>query len=171
MCFQKPCPSQAQNQQRAHGKISLSPILLPINYTAKWNAINFIVHVEIFFKPGDFPCHIYCRTRDKTDEYNTRGREFIEALWRECAAYLDPDTLQRATLSMPTVFWELYLAHTLNSSGISVQRQARTRQNQKGPDLFAANPDVWIEQSLRCRWNSQPCSAGLTIQSPFSRAS
>jgi hypothetical protein len=46
---------------------------------------------------------------------------------------------------MPTVFWELYLAHGLNSSGISLQPQARTKQNQKGPDLFAANPDVWIE--------------------------
>jgi hypothetical protein len=98
-----------------------------------------------FFKPGDFPCPIYCRTRDRTDQYNTRGREFMEALWRDCAAFLDPDTLQRATLCMPTVFWELYLAHTLNGSGISLQPQARTKQNQKGPDLFAANPDVWIE--------------------------
>ncbi len=46
---------------------------------------------------------------------------------------------------MPSVFWELYLAHTLKSSGISLQPQTRTKQNQKGPDLFAANPDVWIE--------------------------
>ena len=98
-----------------------------------------------FFRPGNFPCPIYCRTRDKTDQDNTRGREFMEALWRDCAAFLDPDTLQRATQSMPTVFWELYLAYTLNSSGISLQPQARTKQNQKGPDLFAANPDVWIE--------------------------
>jgi hypothetical protein len=98
-----------------------------------------------FFTPGDFTCPIYCRTRDATDEHNTRGREFMEALWRDCAAFLDPDTSERATRSMPAVFWELYLAHTLNSSGISLQPQLRTRQNQKGPDLFAANPDVWIE--------------------------
>jgi hypothetical protein len=98
-----------------------------------------------FFKPGNFPCPIYCRTRDETDKYNTLGREFMEGLWRDCGTFLDPDTLQRATQSMPTVFWELYLAHTLNSSGISLQPQARTKQNQKGPDLFAANPDVWIE--------------------------
>ncbi len=101
--------------------------------------------METFFKPGNFTCPIYCRTRDKTDEYNTRGREFMEALWRDCAAFLDPDALQRATQSMPMVFWELYLAYTLNTSGISLQPQARTKQNQKGPDLFAANPDVWIE--------------------------
>jgi hypothetical protein len=69
----------------------------------------------------------------------------MEALWRGCAAFLDPDTLQRATVSMPPVFWELYLAHTLKSSGISLRPQARTKKNQKGPDLFAANPDVWIE--------------------------
>jgi hypothetical protein len=98
-----------------------------------------------FFKPGNFPCPIYCQTRDKTDEHNTRGREFMEALWRDCAAFLDPNALQRATQSMHTVFWELYLAHTLSSSGLSLQPQARTKQNQKGPDLFAANPDVWIE--------------------------
>jgi hypothetical protein len=69
----------------------------------------------------------------------------MEALWDDCGAFLDPDTLQRATVSMPTVFWELYLAHTLKASGISLQPQARTKTNQKGPDLFAANPDVWIE--------------------------
>jgi hypothetical protein len=101
--------------------------------------------MQTFFRPGNFTCKCYCRTRDETDEYNTRGREFMEALWLDCAAFLDPDALQRATLCMPTVFWELYLAHTLNSSGISLQPQPRTKQNQKGPDLFAANPDVWIE--------------------------
>ncbi len=68
----------------------------------------------------------------------------MEALWHDCAAFVDPDTLQRATLSMPAVFWELYLAHALKSSGISLQPQARTKRNQEGPDLFAANPDVWI---------------------------
>jgi len=46
---------------------------------------------------------------------------------------------------MPTVFWELYLARALNISGISLKPQTRTKKNQKGPDLFATNPDVWIE--------------------------
>jgi len=69
----------------------------------------------------------------------------MEALWRDYAAFLDPNTLQRATQCMPAVFWELYLAHTLNSSGIFLQPQARTKKKQKGPDLFAARPDVWIE--------------------------
>jgi hypothetical protein len=106
---------------------------------------GIIESLGTFFKPGDFPCAIYCRTRDKTDKYDTLGREFMEALWRDYAEFLDPDALQRATQSMPTVFWELYLAHTLKSSGISLQPQARTKRKQKGPDLFAANPDVWIE--------------------------
>lgn len=69
----------------------------------------------------------------------------MKSLWLERADFLDPKTLQRATQSMPTVFWELYLAHTLNRSGISIQSQMRTKKNQKGPDLFASNPDVWIE--------------------------
>jgi hypothetical protein len=100
---------------------------------------------EAFFKPGDFPCPIYCRTRDKTDEYNTRGREFMEVLWREYGKFLDPDALQRATQSMPAVFWELYLAYTLSKSCVSLQPQVRTKQNKKGPDLFAVNPEARIE--------------------------
>jgi hypothetical protein len=98
-----------------------------------------------FFKSGDFPCAIYCRTRDKTDKHNSRGRDFMEAMWLECAAWLDPDTLQRATLDMPPVFWELYLAHTLRGAGIRLHAQTRTKSNKRGPDLFATNPDVWIE--------------------------
>jgi hypothetical protein len=69
----------------------------------------------------------------------------MEALWRDCAEFLDPATRERATKSMPPVFWELYLAHTLKTSGISLRQQARTKKNQKGPDLFTAGPDVWIE--------------------------
>jgi len=101
--------------------------------------------MDSFFRLGSFPCPIYCRTRDKTDEHNTSGRAFIETLWRDYATFLDPDVLQRATLNMPAVFWELYVAQALHSSGINLQSQARTKQNKKGPDLFAINPDVWIE--------------------------
>jgi hypothetical protein len=101
--------------------------------------------MDSFFRPGSFPCAIYCRTRDKTDEHNTSGRAFIETLWRHYATFLDPDVVQRATLNMPAVFWELYVAQALHSSGINLQPQARTKQNKKGPDLFAINPDVWIE--------------------------
>jgi hypothetical protein len=101
--------------------------------------------MEPFFKSGAFPCDIYRRTCDKTDKFNSRGRDFMEAMWLDCAALLDPDILQRATLYMPPVFWELYLAHTLKSAGIPLQVQPRTTANKKGPDLFAANPDVWIE--------------------------
>ena len=72
----------------------------------------------------------------------------MEAIWQECGGFLDPDTPKRATLSMPAVFWELYLAHALKSAGISLQTQARTKKNQKGPDLFADKPDVWIEAVL-----------------------
>lgn len=104
--------------------------------------------MDSFFKPGHFSCPIYCRTRDKSDKHNVRGREFLEALWRDYAAFLDPDLLQRATLNMPAVFWELYVAHALNSSGITLQPQARTKQNKKGPDLFAVDPQVWIEAVL-----------------------
>ena len=110
--------------------------------------LDRIRFVDSFFRPGDFACAIYCRTRDKMDRHNTKGREFMEAIWQECGGFLDPDTPKRATLSMPAVFWELYLAHVLKSAGISLQPQARSKKNQKGPDLFADKPDVWIEAVL-----------------------
>lgn len=69
----------------------------------------------------------------------------MEMLWRECGEFLDPDTLTRATVSMPAVFWELYLAHALKAAGVSLQRQPRTKKHREGPDLFASEPDVWIE--------------------------
>jgi len=72
----------------------------------------------------------------------------MEAIWQECRGFLDPDTPNRATVSMPGVFWELYLAHALMNAGISLQPQARTKKNQKGPDLFADKPEVWIEAVL-----------------------
>ena len=72
----------------------------------------------------------------------------MEMLWRECGEFLDPSTLKRATVSMPAVFWELYLAYVLKRAGVSLQPQPRTRRNQKGPDLFANKPDVWIEAVL-----------------------
>ena len=104
--------------------------------------------MDSFFRAGNFACAIYCRTRDKTDKHNTKGREFMEAIWQECRGFLDPDTPNRATVSMPGVFWELYLAHALMNAGISLQPQARTKKNQKGPDLFADKPEVWIEAVL-----------------------
>jgi hypothetical protein len=97
--------------------------------------------MDSFFRPGSFPCPIYCRTRDKTDEYNTSGRAFIETLWRDYATFLDPDVLQRATLNMPAVFWELYVAQALHSSGINLQSQARTRLREiRRAHLAAATP-------------------------------
>lgn len=98
-----------------------------------------------FFNPGTADCAIYRRVRDKNDEPNTKGREFIERMWHECGQFLDPAALTRARQSMPSVFWELYVAHTLRGAGLSLQSLNRTRQNQAGPDLFTRDPDVWIE--------------------------
>jgi hypothetical protein len=47
-----------------------------------------------FFQTWQLPVPHLLPDRDKTDKHNTLGREFMEALWRECAAFLDPDTLQ-----------------------------------------------------------------------------
>ena len=72
----------------------------------------------------------------------------MEAIWQECEESLDPEAPTRPTRSMPAVFWELYLDHALKSAGVSLQPQARTKKNQKGPELFAAKPHVWIEAIL-----------------------
>jgi hypothetical protein len=100
---------------------------------------------EPFFRSGDFPCEYYCRTRDKTDTHNIKGRQHLESLWKSYGNFLDPDVRERATLDMPAAFWELYLTGTLKRLGIDLQQQSRTKQNKKGPDLFAINPEVWIE--------------------------
>jgi hypothetical protein len=112
----------------------------------KWRkCFSEVSFMSGFFTSGNFPCPIYCRTRDKTDEHNTRGREFLETLWRDYAAFLDPDALQLSTQNMPSVFWELYVAHTLNSAGITLSAAGTHKTEQEGPDLFTANPDIWIE--------------------------
>jgi len=98
-----------------------------------------------FFQDGNCPCKIYERTRDATDKWNSLGREFMNDLWRECQPFVDPDCRQRATQNMPVVFWELYVASALQRLGIAVQPQHRTKQNKRGPDLYAINPEVWIE--------------------------
>jgi hypothetical protein len=101
--------------------------------------------MSAFFTPGGAPCPICCRTRDSAEGHHAGGRAFIERLWQECAPFVDANATDHARQDMPPVFWELYLAHVLRRAGISIMPQQRTKKTQRGPDLFAKNPDVWIE--------------------------
>jgi hypothetical protein len=98
-----------------------------------------------FFQEGAAKCTHYSRTRDSEEDPHPAAREFIERLWKECALYVDSNALDHAKQDMVSVFWELYLAHALKRSGIALVQQSRTKKKQRGPDLRAQNPDVWIE--------------------------
>lgn len=73
-----------------------------------------------------------------------RSRPFIEQLWQECAPFVDANATDHAMQNLPAVFWELYLAHALRRVGISITQQQRTKKQQRGPDLRAEQPDVWL---------------------------
>lgn len=98
-----------------------------------------------FFLQGKAKCAMYSRTRDSDEAHYARGRAFIEKIWQECAPFVDSNARHHAKEDLPSVFWELYLAHALRRSGISIVAQPRRKKSQRGPDLFAADPPVWIE--------------------------
>jgi hypothetical protein len=88
---------------------------------------------------------MYSRARDLNDKHNTKGRLFLDQLWQECAPFVDANAARHAMEDLPSVFWELYLALALRQSGITIVRLNRTKKAQRGPDLLAENPDVWIK--------------------------
>lgn len=101
--------------------------------------------ISSFFEPGQARCTYYKRTRDGEDHPYPASRAFLELLWRECSKFLDSNALTHAKENMPGVFWELYLAYSLQSLKKVLVAQPRTKKRQIGPDLHAINPSVWIE--------------------------
>jgi hypothetical protein len=104
---------------------------------------------------------MYSRARDLPDKHHTQGRTFLEQLWQECGRFLDANAAHHAMVDMPPVFWELYLAHALRRSGINIVEQNRGKKTQRGPDLFAVDPEVWIEAVV-----ANPGSGGDALQAP-----
>jgi hypothetical protein len=101
---------------------------------------------ELFFQAMESAEPIYRRVRDHAVSHELKGRAFIEEIWQDSAPYLDPDLAERAPSNgLVSAFWEMYLTHALKTHGIAlVPRNSRTPKR-RGPDLFAATPDVWIE--------------------------
>ena len=90
--------------------------------------------------------------RDGLEDHHIRGREYLNHIWQEAGLYLDPDSAEKATRDLVSVFWELQLAYAVKSAGKSLlQREHLKYRNNKGPDLFAAEPGVWLEAVVvRC---------------------
>ena len=105
-----------------------------------------------FFKPGPATDPIYLNARDGLEEHHARGREYLERIYREFAPYVDPDSAEKATCDLAAVYWELQLAYAIKSAGKNLVPRNRLKYiNNKGPDLFAENPGVWIEAVVvRC---------------------
>jgi hypothetical protein len=80
------------------------------------------------------------------EDDHIKVREYLERIWQECALYVDGDAAQKATGDLAPVFWELHLARALKSAGKVLTPRAQLRyQRNKGPDLFADDPAVWLE--------------------------
>jgi len=97
------------------------------------------------FQPGQATCRYYQRTRDGEHHPHPASRAFLDFLWSQCSQYLDSNALTHAKENMPGVFWELYLAYSLQSLNKVLVAQPRTKKRQIGPDLYVKNPSVWIE--------------------------
>jgi hypothetical protein len=99
-----------------------------------------------FFRAGVVLDPLYQKLRDGTEETHEDGRQYLERVWQECAQYVDFDTREKATCDMASAFWELHLAHSLKFVGKNlVPRRRLGYKNNKGPDLFATDPEVWLE--------------------------
>jgi hypothetical protein len=99
-----------------------------------------------FFRAGGAADPIYLKARDGSGDAHEEGREYLERLWEECAPYLDPDAREKATRDLASVFWELHLAQALNFAGKNIVPRNRLRyRNNKGPDIFVSDPDIWLE--------------------------
>jgi hypothetical protein len=108
--------------------------------------LNCLFSMTSFFRAGYAADPIYLNARDGTEELHLDGREYLELIWQECASYVDPDVCEKATLELASVFWELHLAHALSFAGKKlVPRDRLGYKNNKGPDLFVTDPDVWLE--------------------------
>jgi hypothetical protein len=108
--------------------------------------------MTLFFNSGAATDPIYCRMRDGLEDHDARGREYLERIWQEGAQYVDPDSTQKATRDLVSVFWELQLAYAVKCAGKNLVPRVRLGyRNNKGPDLFADDPGVWLEAVVvRC---------------------
>lgn len=67
-------------------------------------------------------------------------------MWADCAQFLDPDVLERATKSdFYAVWWELYLAYALKRTEVPLVARKDRATEKEAPDLLAESPRVWLE--------------------------
>jgi hypothetical protein len=105
----------------------------------------------LFFQPG--VCNdLYCKMRDGPEDRFVKGRQYLERIWHEGAQYVDPDSAEKATRELASVFWELQLAYAVKCAGKRLVRRDLMRYvKNEGPDLFADEPAVWLEAVVvRC---------------------
>jgi hypothetical protein len=101
-----------------------------------------------FFEPEPAGDPRYAILRSDDLPIIASARSFVESMWQECGAFLDPDLPTRAARGFLPVFWELYVAYTLHSRGIELVPRARRSPARQGPDLLASSGRIWIEATL-----------------------
>ncbi len=99
-----------------------------------------------FFLPETSNDPLYERTRDGVEDYWIIGRDHIEKLWGRCEQFIDPDAKRKALSDFASVYWELQLAYALCDAGKALVPRGRMQyKRNRGPDLFAEGPSVWLE--------------------------
>jgi hypothetical protein len=89
---------------------------------------------------------IYRVTQESQSKPYPEAREFIEHIYQETHAFLDPDLAERApTNGLASACSEMYLAYTLKEQGLALVPRSCRVPRRAGPDLFTERPDVWIE--------------------------
>ncbi len=83
--------------------------------------------------------------RDGHAPHQVAGRKRIEAMWQQCASFLDQDLHEKARGAFVSAWWELYVAFAVSSNGFELVPRARRVPARHGPDLQLTDRDIWIE--------------------------
>jgi hypothetical protein len=90
----------------------------------------------------------YIALRDDPRDFVADARRFVERMWLDCGAFLDPDLPERAATGFASVFWELYVAFCFHTNGVPLVPRTARSPMRSGPDLLVVDPRIWIEATV-----------------------
>jgi hypothetical protein len=91
---------------------------------------------------------LYRDIRSAPNPHLQKAQRLTECMWASCAQFVDDNARERAKKDdFYAVWWELYVAYALSSSGISLvpTKDRRPSAGKGRPDLLTSNPRIWIE--------------------------
>jgi hypothetical protein len=88
---------------------------------------------------------LYSRIREASNPHTFKAWCFFEEMQQACGQFLGSDPSDRAIEDFHSVWWELYLARALCEAGITLATRKVRTHPEKGPDILAEYPRVWVE--------------------------